>query len=149
MEAPRFTRGAFFLSAIGKSYSSGATGGIDSPCGLPGAAGTVFTGAFGARALCAAAFCDCTASTEPAVSCGAAAGRLRGSGGTAADFTGFVCHPVRFREQIRIEQSDEVGEAIIVAMMRCRGQQHHVIGLGGQLLCKLVAFCFFGLVPTR
>jgi hypothetical protein len=75
-------RGAF-LGAT--RYSSGATGGIAGEAG----AGAV---AFGARV--ASGCFACNGSTVPAASCGAAGGRLRGTGGfagvIAADFiTGF------------------------------------------------------------
>ena len=38
---------------------------------------------------------------------------------------------MRLREQIGIEQPDEVGEAIIIAVVRRGGQQHNVVGIGG------------------
>jgi hypothetical protein len=75
-------------------YSSGATGGIADAgdagaVGLASVAGAAVLGAAGAASGFA-----CSGSTVPAVSCGAAAGRLRGTGGfpgvIAADFvTGF------------------------------------------------------------
>jgi hypothetical protein len=81
-----------------RGYSSGATGGI---AGAAGAAGVAdadgFASVAGAAVLGAAGAASgfaCNGSTVPAVSCGATAGRLRGTGGfpgvIAADFvTGF------------------------------------------------------------
>jgi hypothetical protein len=73
--------------AIEKIYSSGATGGIAGVAGAAGADGLASGVATGAGAL---SVLDCNGSTDPAVSCGAVAGRLRGTGGrpgvTAADF---------------------------------------------------------------
>ena len=82
MEAPRCP-GRFFR------HSNGATGGIDPPSGLAG--GATFAGAFSGAACCDAAGDADTGSTDPAASCGATAGRLRGTGGrtgiTVADLT--------------------------------------------------------------
>src|SRR6185295_17103294 len=81
MGAPRSCRGAFVLNARNR-YSSGVTGGSAGAAGFSMTAGAL---------VCAGAFCGAadSGSTDPAVSCGADDGRLRGTGGrpgvTAAD----------------------------------------------------------------
>jgi hypothetical protein len=52
---------------------------------------------------------------------------------------------VRLGEQVGVEQPHEVREAVIVAVVRGRGQQQDVVSFGGQLLGELVALGFFGL----
>src|SRR5262249_21721863 len=77
--------------ATNKGYSNGVTGGI-ALAGLSGVAGDAGAG-LGSGLACGAA---CIGSTEPAACCGAASGRLRGTGGRpgviTADFAaGFWC----------------------------------------------------------
>jgi len=78
-----------------QGYSSGATGGIAGAARAAGVAGADgLASVAGAAVLGAASGFACNGSIVPAVSCGATAGRLRGTGGfpgvIAADFvTGF------------------------------------------------------------
>ena len=47
--------------------------------------------------------------------------------------------PVRLGEQVGVEQAQEVGEAVLVAVVRRGRQQEQVVGMRGQPLGELVA----------
>jgi predicted CoA-binding protein len=64
---------------------------------------------------------------EPAKSPGAVRAEAQDA---SPDLAGLVADAMWFGEQIRIEQSDEMGEAVIVSVVRSRGQQEEVVGLG-------------------
>ena len=58
--------------------------------------------------------------------------------------------PVRLGEQVRVDEADEVGEAVVVAVVGGRGQKEQVVGVGRQALGDLVALGLLRLVapPT-
>ena len=56
--------------------------------------------------------------------------------------------PVRFREQVGVDEPDKMGEAVVVAVVRRRREQKDVVGVGGQTLGKLVALGLLRLVAS-
>src|SRR5690606_24911814 len=56
----------------------------------------------------------------------------------APDAPGRLPEAVRLREEVPVEQSDEVREPIIVAVMRRGGQEEQVVRVLRELLCELV-----------
>ena len=47
----------------------------------------------------------------------------------AANLGRLVADPVRLGEQVGVDQPDEVGEAVVVAVVRGGGQQEQVVGV--------------------
>ena len=66
----------------------------------------------------------------------------------AADLGRLVADAVRLGEQVGVDQADEVGEAVVVAVVRGRRQQEQVVGVGGQPLGELVALGLLRLVAA-
>ena len=57
----------------------------------------------------------------------------------AADLRRLVADAVRLGEQVGVDQPDEMGEAVVIAVVRGRGEQEQVVRVGGQPLGDLVA----------
>jgi len=55
---------------------------------------------------------------------------------------------MRFGKEVGINQANEVGKAVVIAVMGRGREQQDVVGLRGELLGQLVAFRFLGLVAT-
>ena len=66
----------------------------------------------------------------------------------AADLRRLVADAVRFGKQVGVDEPDEMGEAVVVAVVRGRGEQQEVVGVGGQPLGDLVSLGLFRFVAA-
>src|ERR1043166_6673524 len=66
----------------------------------------------------------------------------------ATDFACLGGHAVRLGKEVGVNQADEVGKAVVVAMMGRGCEKQDVVGLRCELLGQLVAFRFLGLVAA-
>jgi hypothetical protein len=55
---------------------------------------------------------------------------------------------MRLREEVRVQQADEVRESVVVSVVRRCREKHNVVGLGGQFLGELITLGLFSLVSA-
>ena len=65
-----------------------------------------------------------------------------------ADLRRLPADPMRLGEQIGVDEPDEMGEAVVVPVVRGGREQEHVVGVRGQFLGDLVALGLLGLVAA-